>query len=127
MPEGPDIYLAKEFINSICKGKFFNEIRKSAVSKNPEIFWPLGTEFSISAQSRGKELLLNLAPNGNETFLKTEKVEDGPSLGPEKVEDGPQKVESKSSDGMDPIWERKGRKQIIGWKWTQFGTRKGRR
>ena len=101
MPEGPDIYLAKEFINSICKGKFFNEIRKSAVSKNPEIFWPLGTEFSISAQSRGKELLLNLAPNRNETFLKTEKVEML-SLGPEKVEDGPQKVESKSSDGNGP-------------------------
>lgn len=65
MPEGPEIYLAADFINSVSKGRIFSEIRKSTVSKHSEISWPVGNEFTISAQSRGKELLMKLTPNGN--------------------------------------------------------------
>ncbi|XP_052796677.1 endonuclease 8-like 1 [Mya arenaria] len=84
MPEGPELYLASRFINRVCKGRVFQTISKSEISKNPMIMPPCShafgkagqqTYFTISATSRGKELkitLLDVASSKNTTPSKCE-------------------------------------------------------
>ncbi|XP_012557757.2 endonuclease 8-like 1 isoform X1 [Hydra vulgaris] len=61
MPEGPEHYLASDFINQSCNGKIFSgNVLKSSVTKNPCIELPF-KHFLIIAESRGKELMLKLS------------------------------------------------------------------
>lgn len=58
MPEGPEIRFMKDFINQESDGKVYRKIRKSTVSK---VKTPIRDPFSlwsVSAESRGKELKL---------------------------------------------------------------------
>ncbi|EDV26401.1 uncharacterized protein TRIADDRAFT_54344 [Trichoplax adhaerens] len=69
MPEGPEVRLASDYINHICCNVIFSgQIVKSDVSKNPSITFA-APFYTITGQSRGKELLLTLkeadANNGN--------------------------------------------------------------
>lgn len=60
MPEGPELRMNSMFINNVCKGLLFcGRPIKSSVSKNPEIDWE-SQKYTISSQSRGKELSLHL-------------------------------------------------------------------
>lgn len=59
MPEGPEIHLSGNFINTVCKGRLFRQISKSEISKNPAVASPFGS-FTITASSRGKELKVSL-------------------------------------------------------------------
>ncbi|KAJ8248735.1 hypothetical protein GJAV_G00227170 [Gymnothorax javanicus] len=62
MPEGPELHLASLFVNRECKGVVFTgPVEKSEVSKSPEV--PFACDaYCISATSRGKEVMLTLAP-----------------------------------------------------------------
>ena len=57
MPEGPELHIAARFINSVAKHyRFGGPIVKSEVStKNPAVTWK-AAEYTIEAQTRGKEL-----------------------------------------------------------------------
>jgi endonuclease VIII-like 1 len=60
MPEGPELRMNAKFINNVCEGMVFcGQPIRSPVSKSPEIDWesPL---YTISSESRGKELALFL-------------------------------------------------------------------
>lgn len=61
MPEGPELFLASVFINSVSNDKLFGgHVIKSEVStKNPEVNWDYDL-YRISAVARGKELKLTL-------------------------------------------------------------------
>ena len=60
MPEGPEIKITSDYINNVCEDVVFTgPPRRSTVTKNPEV--PFGSlRYSISAESRGKELALFL-------------------------------------------------------------------
>nr|XP_020474993.1 endonuclease 8-like 1 isoform X2 [Monopterus albus] len=62
MPEGPELHLASLYVNKVCDGVVFTgPVRKSEVSKNPDV--PFNCEaYHITAASRGKEVMLTLAP-----------------------------------------------------------------
>ncbi|XP_029378101.1 endonuclease 8-like 1 isoform X2 [Echeneis naucrates] len=62
MPEGPELHLASLYVNKMCKGVVFTgPVRKSEVSKNPDV--PFTSEaYFITAVSRGKEVKLTLTP-----------------------------------------------------------------
>ena len=61
MPEGPELHKASLFVNDVCRDRVFTgKILKSAVStKNPEIDFDV-KEYTIRAESRGKEMALIL-------------------------------------------------------------------
>ncbi|XP_067020159.1 endonuclease 8-like 1 isoform X2 [Acropora muricata] len=61
MPEGPELHKNSLMVNDVCKGRIFSgKIVKSAVStKNPEVEFP-SSEYTIHAESRGKEMALIL-------------------------------------------------------------------
>ncbi|XP_076058242.1 endonuclease 8-like 1 isoform X2 [Oratosquilla oratoria] len=60
MPEGPELYLAAQFINAISKNVLFGgKVVKSEVSKNPNVDWNEDV-YHLRAQSRGKELMVIL-------------------------------------------------------------------
>ncbi|XP_034443383.1 endonuclease 8-like 1 isoform X1 [Hippoglossus hippoglossus] len=62
MPEGPELHLASLYVNKMCNGVVFTgAVRKSEVSKSPEV--PFTCEgYRITAASRGKEVKLTLTP-----------------------------------------------------------------
>ncbi|GAA6221375.1 endonuclease 8-like 1 [Lates japonicus] len=62
MPEGPELHLASLYVNKMCDGVVFTgPVRKSEVSKSPEV--PFTCEaYRITAASRGKEVKLTLTP-----------------------------------------------------------------
>nr|XP_019934867.1 PREDICTED: endonuclease 8-like 1 isoform X2 [Paralichthys olivaceus] len=62
MPEGPELHLASLYVNRMCDGLVFTgAVRKSEVSKSPEV--PFTCEaYRITAASRGKEVKLTLTP-----------------------------------------------------------------
>ncbi|KAF1386745.1 hypothetical protein PFLUV_G00098070 [Perca fluviatilis] len=62
MPEGPELHLASLYVNKMCAGVVFTgPVRKSEVSKNPDV--PFTCEaYRITAASRGKEVKLTLTP-----------------------------------------------------------------
>uniref|UniRef100_A0A8C6WHZ2 Endonuclease 8-like 1 n=1 Tax=Neogobius melanostomus TaxID=47308 RepID=A0A8C6WHZ2_9GOBI len=66
MPEGPELHLASLYINRMCQGVVFTgAVRKSEVSKSPDV--PFTCEaYSITATSRGKEVMLTLTPAGGD-------------------------------------------------------------
>ena len=76
MPEGPELFKNSQFVNTVCKGRIFcGKIVKSAVNvKNPEVKFQ-GREYTISAESRGKEMALILLSHEQqgETKIKSEK------------------------------------------------------
>ena len=61
MPEGPELYKNSQMVNEVCKGRIFSgKIVKSAVStKNPDVKFP-ARDYTIHAESRGKEMALIL-------------------------------------------------------------------
>ncbi|XP_064086412.1 endonuclease 8-like 1 [Macrobrachium nipponense] len=61
MPEGPEIFLASLFINTVSKGRSYGgRVVKSEVStKNPDVEWDF-EKYHISAVARGKELKVTL-------------------------------------------------------------------
>lgn len=61
MPEGPELHKNSLMVNDVCKGRIFSgKIVKSAVStKNPDVEFP-SCEYTIHAESRGKEMALIL-------------------------------------------------------------------
>ncbi|XP_077372952.1 endonuclease 8-like 1 isoform X4 [Festucalex cinctus] len=62
MPEGPELHLASLFVNKMCEGVLFSgPVRKSEVSKNPDVAFACDA-YRISAASRGKEVKLTLTP-----------------------------------------------------------------
>lgn len=96
MPELVEVKIMSEFINQAVEGKTFVNVRKSNVSKiktDLKGSWSVG--FSLSAQSRGKELKLefswkpecfkdhlepirnlicNMGMSGNWSFTETDKI-----------------------------------------------------
>eukprot|EP00808_Paulinella_micropora_P012138 g81084.t1 len=61
MPELPELRLASQFVNEVCRGRLFHAVSKSEVSKSPEILLgPSWRYFKISSLSRGKEMALIL-------------------------------------------------------------------
>ncbi|KAJ8344490.1 hypothetical protein SKAU_G00318190 [Synaphobranchus kaupii] len=66
MPEGPELHLASQFVNDVCKGVVFTgAVEKSEVSKSPEVPFACYA-YCISATSRGKEVRLTLTPMKSE-------------------------------------------------------------
>lgn len=64
MPECPELHLASQFVNLVCKGRIFKgPVIKSEVSKLAEVDFK--GEYTILATSRGKEIKLTLVPYGN--------------------------------------------------------------
>ncbi|XP_074088855.1 endonuclease 8-like 1 [Macrotis lagotis] len=62
MPEGPELYLASCYVNSVCQDLVFGgRVEKSQVSKNPEVPFE-SSAYRITATSRGKEVRLTLSP-----------------------------------------------------------------
>ena len=57
MPELAELKLSAQYINEECEGKTFTSIKKNPVHKGLDITAPY-SEFSIRAESRGKEMLL---------------------------------------------------------------------
>ncbi|KAM7428669.1 negative regulation of nuclease [Porites harrisoni] len=78
MPEGPELYKNAQMVNRVCKGLVFSgKIMKSAVStKNPDVSFP-AREYSIHAESRGKEMALVLTSLASECKSKVIKQENG--------------------------------------------------
>lgn len=64
MPEGPELHKASLLVNDVCRNRVFTgKILKSAVStKNPDIVFDV-KEYTICAESRGKEMALILTEN----------------------------------------------------------------
>ncbi|XP_062246797.1 endonuclease 8-like 1 isoform X2 [Platichthys flesus] len=78
MPEGPELHLASLYVNKMCNGVVFTgAVRKSEVSKSPEV--PFTCEaYRITAASRGKEVKLTLTPvksEGPEQAAQTEQAD----------------------------------------------------
>lgn len=62
MPEGPELHQASLYVNKVCNGLFFTgAVRKSEVSKSPEVSFTCEA-YRITAASRGKEVKLTLTP-----------------------------------------------------------------
>jgi len=61
MPEISELKYMEKFVNRISKGKTFNCIGVSEVTKNPRPSMAF-EEFTISAESRGKEMRLTINP-----------------------------------------------------------------
>jgi len=61
MPEGPELYKNSQMVNEACQGRIFSgKIVRSAVNtKSPEVSFP-ACEYTIHAESRGKEMALIL-------------------------------------------------------------------
>ena len=78
MPEGPELYKNAQMVNRVCKGLVFSgKIMKSAVStKNPDVSLP-AREYSIHAESRGKEMALVLTSLAPECKSKVINQENG--------------------------------------------------
>jgi len=75
MPELAELKLSAQYINESCKDKIFDNIKKNPVHKGHEVHPPLDAtvysdrvriEFTIKAESRGKEMLLHI----NDSTLK---------------------------------------------------------
>jgi hypothetical protein len=88
MPELPELRLAAQFISRVCKPFVFKSpLQKSAVSKNAEVQVPF-QRFTVSGQSRGKELLLLLADATQKSSALKKKAKTtnfSPSADPFKV------------------------------------------
>lgn len=77
MPEGPELYKNSQMVNKVCKGRIFSgKIVKSVVStKNPDVKFH-ASEYTIHAESRGKEMALvlsSLDPDCSTNGFKQEK------------------------------------------------------
>lgn len=59
MPELAELRLTADYVNQSTKGRVFDGIEKNPVHKGAEVSAPFA-QFTIKAQSRGKELLLEL-------------------------------------------------------------------
>ena len=61
MPEGPELHLASKFVNEVSERRLFaGSVQKSAVSKSCDVAFS-SPAYSITSESRGKELALTLA------------------------------------------------------------------
>jgi endonuclease VIII-like 1 len=62
MPELAELRLTADYINQTAKGKIFHNVRKNPTHKCPEISEELDFPFIIKAESKGKELMLEITP-----------------------------------------------------------------
>ena len=76
MPEGPELHLSSQFINSISKGRIFTgKVRKNPIHKCADVVWDVAA-YTISAASCGKELKLFLQSLKTEQDVKP-RIENG--------------------------------------------------
>ena len=74
MPEGPELHLASQFVNLVCKQRIFaGKIVKSEVSKHSDVDWG-SSDYTISATSRGKELKLTLTEASKDGLQTSSKM-----------------------------------------------------
>lgn len=74
MPELAELKLTADYVNKVMKGEKCLSVKKSKVHKGDAIELPNWRKFKVSAQSRGKELLLTLSDvdsTETETILMT--------------------------------------------------------
>lgn len=67
MPELAEVKIMSEYINDVCEGQYFSSIgfSESAIRRKQNIVQDTDLQlFEISAQSRGKELMLSLKQGG---------------------------------------------------------------
>ena len=78
MPEGPELHLSSRFINAICKNRIFTgKVRRNPIHKCADIVWDAAA-YTISASSRGKELMVFLQSlSAEELETKTPRLENG--------------------------------------------------
>jgi len=62
MPEIVEVKIMSEYINKVCRNKYFTNVKKSDISKNSKIILPF-SKFKIQSESYGKELKLILKEN----------------------------------------------------------------
>ena len=56
MPEGPELHLSSQYINTVCKGRVFaGKVRRNPIHKCADVDWD-SPAYTIHAESRGKEL-----------------------------------------------------------------------
>ena len=68
MPEGPEIRTSSLFVNHVCRSIIFTgNPQKSTVSKNPDVIFS-SQKYSISSESRGKEIALFLVCSYNPEY-----------------------------------------------------------
>lgn len=65
MPELAELKLTAEYINHIAKDKIFHGSKKNPAHKCPDLEMDLNFPFTIEAQSRGKELMLEISTHPN--------------------------------------------------------------
>lgn len=101
MPEGPELHLSSQFINSICKGRIFaGKVRRNPIHKCADVVWDAAA-YTISAVSRGKELKVFLQSLKSEKDIKP-KIENGVAV---REKDSPEKLEILFKFGMSGKFE----------------------
>jgi hypothetical protein len=60
MPELAELRLTADYINQEGNGRIFTKIKKNPVHKGADIFEEIDFPFVLSAESRGKELRLEI-------------------------------------------------------------------
>jgi endonuclease VIII-like 1 len=60
MPELAELRLTADYINQEANGRIFTKIKKNPVHKGADIFEDIDFPFTLSAESRGKELRLEI-------------------------------------------------------------------
>lgn len=63
MPEGPELFRAAQFVNKCCRNVEFASTWKPKYNKSPPI-WVSSCHFTVTAESRGKEIKLLLQSIG---------------------------------------------------------------
>jgi endonuclease VIII-like 1 len=61
MPELAELKLTADYINQEGNGRIFSKIKKNPVHKGADIFEEIDFPFVLSAESRGKELMLKIS------------------------------------------------------------------
>lgn len=70
MPELAELRLTADFINHTAKDKVFYGVKKNPTHKCPDISDEVSAPFTLSAKSRGKELMLELnSVTGSELYM----------------------------------------------------------
>ena len=67
MPELAELRLTADYINQESNDRIFTKIKKNPVHKGADIFEDINFPFVLSAESRGKELMLKNISNSNES------------------------------------------------------------
>lgn len=132
MPELAEVKIMGDFINAVSHNQFFEKIEKSPVSKvKTELDVFEGGIFTVQAQSRGKELMVEMTPLGG-TDKKTLAVTLGMSGSWAMVRhDSPRKEEVLKHAHLRLITPRGDLlvlhdvRRFAKWKWSSWGADRG--